>query len=80
MLDGGWPFFRWDPEKVSREDAKARRRDRIRVLGVPASMCDKLCSVHMVFASAFSASLRDAFLSVGPGKSLALRRGGAEKK
>ena len=34
MLDGGWSFYRWDPEKVSREDAKARSRDRIWVLCV----------------------------------------------
>ena len=39
---------------ISREDAKARRRDRIRVLGVPASVRDKLRSVHRVFASALS--------------------------
>ena len=37
MLDGGWPVCRWDPEKVSREDAKAGRRDRIWVLGVRAA-------------------------------------------
>ena len=37
MLDGGWPVYRWDPEKVSREDAKTRRRARIRVLGVPVA-------------------------------------------
>ena len=39
---------------ISREDAKARRRDRIRVLGVPASVRDKLLSVHMVFPSGLS--------------------------
>ena len=44
----------WDPGKISREDVKARRRDRIRVLGVPASVRDKLRSVHMVFPSALS--------------------------
>ena len=32
MLDGGWTVCRWDPEKVSREDAKARRTKRIWVL------------------------------------------------
>ena len=34
MLDGGWPVCRWDPEKASSEDAKARRRDRIWVFCV----------------------------------------------
>ena len=37
MLDGGWSFYRWDPEKVSREDAKTRRRARIRVLCIPVA-------------------------------------------